>query len=75
MADPPSLAMTIAILIAAALVAGIANWQLRRDFLDRIKYVPWFAVQFCAVALCLIMAAHLVSLLTGQPLHSSRAGY
>jgi len=75
MAGGPSLGLTFSILVAASLLAIFANWQMRRDFLDRIKYVPWFAVQFVAVAIILVMAAHLVTLLTGQPLHSSRGGY
>jgi hypothetical protein len=29
--------------------------------------VPWLGVQFLAVAIALIMLAHLVSLLTGRP--------
>lgn len=75
MEGSPSLELTLALMIAALLVAAFANWQLRRPFLERIRLVPWFAVQFVAVAIALVMAAHLVTLLTGQPLVSRRGGY
>lgn len=75
MLDNPSMTISVTVLVIAALVAAFANYQLRRDYIDRIKGVPWFGVQFVAAAICIVMLAHLVSLLTGQPLHSSRAGY
>lgn len=75
MAGGPSLTVSIAVLVGALAVAGFANWQLRRDYLHRIRYVPWFALQFVAVAIALAIAAHLVTLLTGHDLHSSRLGY
>lgn len=71
----PSLAVSVSVLVAALLVAAFANYQLRRDYIHRIRGVPWFGVQFVAAAICLVMTAHLVSLLTGHDLHSSRMGY
>lgn len=71
----PSLLLSFSVFVVALMVAAFANYQLRRDYIDRIKGVPWFAVQFVAAAICFVMAAHVISLLTGQPLHSSRAGY
>jgi hypothetical protein len=59
---------TIAALVIALGLAGFANWQMRRPFERRwLPVVPWLGIQFLAVAIALIMLAHLVSLLTGRP--------
>lgn len=71
----PDLSTSIVVLLVALAIAGLANWQLRRDYLQRIRGVPWIAVQFLAVAVALVIAAHLVTLVTGHDLHSSRGGY
>lgn len=64
----PELPATIALLLVAFGFAGLANWQMRRPFERRwLPVVPWLGVQFLAVAVFLIVFAHLVSLLTGQP--------
>ena len=70
----PQLGATIATLVVAFGFAGLANWQMRRPFERRwLPVVPWLGVQFLAVAVALIMIAHLVSLLTGQPFGRSYA--
>jgi hypothetical protein len=71
----PGLELSLAIFLIALAIGGLANWQLRRDYLHRIRGVPWFGVQFVAAAICLVIAAHLVTLMTGHDLHSSRGGY
>ncbi|MGH6894215.1 MAG: hypothetical protein ACREEP_18365 [Dongiaceae bacterium] len=59
---------TIAALVIAFGLAALSNWQMRRPFERRwLPVVPWLGVQFLAVAVVLIMVAHLVSLLTGHP--------
>jgi hypothetical protein len=64
----PTMGATVAMLVIAVGVAGLANWQMRRPFERRwLPLVPWLGVQFLAVAVALIMLAHLVSLLTGRP--------
>jgi hypothetical protein len=64
----PQLGATIAMLAIAFGFAALANWQMRRPFERRwLPVVPWLGVQFLAVAVALVMLAHLVSLLTGQP--------
>ncbi len=64
----PQLGATIATLVVALGFAALANWQLRRPFVRRwLPVIPWLGVQFLAVAVALIMIAHLVSLLTGHP--------
>ena len=70
----PELGATIASLVIAFGCAALANWQMRRPFQKRwLPVVPWLGVQFVAVAVLLVMAAHLISLLTGHPFGRSYA--
>jgi type IV secretory pathway VirB2 component (pilin) len=54
---------TVAVLLVALALAGFANWQERRPR-------PYMLVQIVAIVVLVLMAAHLVSLLTGQQLTS-----
>jgi hypothetical protein len=64
-----SLGLTVACLLAALLVGGLANWRERRPRdLGRPSLVPYSAIQVLAVLVIILMLAHLVSLLTGHPL-------
>ena len=64
-----SLELTIACLLAALLIAGVANWRESRPRdLGRPSLVSYSAIQVLAVLVVILMLAHLVSLLTGQPL-------
>ncbi len=66
-----SLAITLALLLLAVGVAGLANWRERRpQEIGNPPLVSYAAVQMIAVAVALVMAAHLVSLVTGHPLVS-----
>jgi hypothetical protein len=70
----PELHATVASLVVAFGLAALANWQMRRPFNRRwLPVVPWLGVQFIAVAVALIMLAHLVSLVTGHPFGRSYA--
>lgn len=68
-----SLELTVIILVGSVGLAGLAvvMQRRRRDSLDP-PLVPWTAVQVVAVVAALLMAAHLVSLATGQPLKGRR---
>ena len=64
----PDLNVTVASVVIALAIAAFANWQMRRPFHRRwLPVLPWLGVQFVAVTVLLIMIAHLISLLTGQP--------
>jgi hypothetical protein len=63
----PGLTFTVAATVIGLLIGGFANWQLRRPVDLRWPIVPWLGVQFIAVAIVLVFAAHLISLLTGHP--------
>jgi len=63
----PGLTATIVTLVIALAVAAFANWQMRRPFDRRfLPVVPWLGVQFLAATVFLVMAAHLISLITGK---------
>ncbi|MDX1542152.1 MAG: hypothetical protein R3349_12185 [Geminicoccaceae bacterium] len=69
------LTATIAVLVLALGLAGIANWRERRPReIGQPPLLPWIAVQMVAVVVAILMLAHLVSLLTGTPL-KSRFGF
>jgi uncharacterized membrane protein YidH (DUF202 family) len=65
------LAATLVALGLAVAVAAFANWQERRQRpVGNPPLVPYTAIQMLAIVVAILMAAHLVSLLTGQPLTS-----
>ena len=63
---------TLAILLAAVALAGLANWLERRprELGAPPPLIPWTAVQMAGVVVAILMLAHLVTLLTGTPLRS-----
>jgi hypothetical protein len=64
-----SLAATLVALLAAVAVAGFANWRERRPrAVGNPPLVSYTAIQMLAIVVALLMAAHLVSLLTGHQL-------
>lgn len=59
---------TTGVLLAALAVLGLSILRERRERRAwRVALVPPWLVQFLAVTVALLMAAHLVTLLTGQP--------
>lgn len=64
-----SLTLTVLLLVGALAAAGLANWRERRprDPGD-VPLISHAAIQMIAMVVALLMAAHLVSLLTGHPL-------
>ena len=65
------LAATLVILGLVVALAVFANWQERRQ--RPVGDPPLFsyaAIQIVAIVVAILMAAHLVSLLTGHPLTS-----
>lgn len=75
MVDGPGLLPSLAILAAAIASAGLANWQSRRPLEHRIRGIPWLGIQFLALAICLVMVAHLVSVLGGHAFRGRSLGY
>lgn len=60
---------TLIVLALCAALFGVANYISRRPAeLGRPRLVPWHGVQFLALIGMVLMLAHLVTLLTGQPL-------
>lgn len=64
-----SMTATIIVLVISAAVFGFANWRARKPYEPgKPDMVPWVPIQFAAILGVVLMLAHLVSLLTGQPL-------
>jgi len=64
-----SLTSTLIVLLLALVVAGLANWRERRPRpLGDPPLVPYTAIQMVALVVVILMLAHVVSLLSGQPL-------
>jgi hypothetical protein len=69
-----SLTVTLIILALATAIFAWSVWRVRREVPGEPSLIPHGAIQFlCAIAL-ILMAAHLVSLLTGQPLTGRMLG-
>ncbi len=63
-----SLTVTLAILVVAALVFGLATYKARQPYEPgRPPLVPYLVIQFVAVLAVILMAGHLVTLLIGKP--------
>jgi predicted branched-subunit amino acid permease len=68
-----SLTLTFLLLAGTFLVIVYANWQERREQpLGRAPLVSYPALQMIAIVVAVLLIAHLVSLLTGQPLRGRR---
>jgi len=64
-----SLTLTLVILAVCLGVLGVAQIRERRKYEPgRISLVPWLPLQFLAIFGIILMLAHLVTLLTGEPL-------
>ena len=70
---PMSLTVTLLLLTAALLIIAFANWQERRERpLGKAPLVSYPVLQMIGILLAVLLLAHLVSLLTGQPLRGRR---
>lgn len=68
-----SISTTLALLIASLLIIAYANWRERRPRpLGKAPLVSYPMIQMVSIVVAVLMAAHLVSLMTGQPLRGRR---
>ena len=68
-----SLTVTLILLAATLVVIAFANWQERRKRpLGKTPLVSYPALQMLGILFAVLLLAHLVSLLTGQPLRGRR---
>ena len=60
--------MTVALLVAAVVAVALSLWgtRRRRGFAE-VSYVPWHVLLFVGILAFCVLAAHLVTLLTGVP--------
>jgi hypothetical protein len=63
-----SLSVTLTVIVVAALVFGLATYKARQPYeAGKPPTVPYLVIQFVAVLAIILMAGHLVTLLTGKP--------
>ena len=61
------------LLAAAAALTGLALWGTRRKRgFAEVSYVPWHGLLFVGILAICVLAAHLVTLLTGVPLRGAQ---
>ena len=59
---------TLAVLAGAALLFAFAWWQDKRERTPgQVSLIPYTMIQIFAVVTCLVMLAHLVTLISGAP--------
>lgn len=64
---------TLILLAAGLLVIGVSAWQVRRPYEPgRLPWVPWTAILFLGLLVSIVMAAHLITLVTGEPFRGRR---
>ena len=70
-----NLPVTLTILVLTAGIFAFANWRGRQPAQPlKVRMVNYLVVQIICVVVVLLMAAHLVTLITGQPLPPRRGG-
>ena len=70
-----NLPATLSVMAVAALAFALSTWRARKPAEPgRPRLIPMGAVQFVALLVVILMAAHLISLLTGQTLTSRNFG-
>ncbi len=61
--------MTLAVLAAGVALFLFATYMGRRPKEDgKLRWIPYGGVQFVAILIIILALAHVISLLTGQPL-------
>jgi hypothetical protein len=64
-----SLTVTLLLLLASLALILFANWQERRERpLGEAPLISYPALQMVGIVFTVLLAAHLISLLTGHPL-------
>ena len=63
-----SLTATLAIAVMCFAVFGFANWRARQPAEPlKVRMINYHVVQMVCIVVILLMAAHLVTILTGKP--------
>ncbi|NKB59852.1 MAG: hypothetical protein GKS00_26375 [Alphaproteobacteria bacterium] len=63
------MAATLAVLAAAVGLFLFATYKARQPHeLGKLRWIPYGGIQFVAILIIVLALAHVISLLTGQPL-------
>ena len=66
---------TLYLLALGVVMFGFANWRSRRPYQPgNLPLIPDTALQFVGVVIVIVMAAHLITLITGVPF-AGRSGF
>jgi hypothetical protein len=70
-----SLTTTLAVVVLMFAVFGFANWRARQPAEPlKVRMINYHVVQMVCIVVILLMAAHLVSLITGRPFTGQQGG-
>ncbi len=64
---------TLVIMGIAAIVTGFANYKSRQPYEPgKLPWLPYNGLQFVGLIIVFLMAAHLITLITGKPFTGRR---
>lgn len=68
-----SLSVTVSLMVFSAALTAWANWRERKGPTpSHVPLVPYAVWQFIGIIIFILMAAHLITLLSGQPFTGRR---
>jgi hypothetical protein len=70
-----SLTATLTVVVLILVVFGFANWRARQPAEPlKVRMINYHVVQMVCIVVILLMAAHLVSIVTGRPFGGQQGG-
>ena len=70
-----SLPVTLGVAVLCLGVFGFANWRARQPAEPlKVRMINYHVVQMVCIVVILLMAAHLVSIVTGRPFTGQQGG-
>lgn len=68
-----SMSVTASLMVFSLVLTAWANWRERKGHTPgRVPLVPYAAWQFIGIIIFILMAAHLITLLSGKPFTGRR---
>jgi hypothetical protein len=70
-----SLTATLVVVVLTFAVFGFANWRARQPAEPlKVRMINYHVVQMACIVVILLMAAHLVTIVTGRPVTGQQPG-
>ncbi len=68
-----SLSVTVSLMVFSLVLTAWANWRERKGYTPgQVPLVPYAVWQFIGIIIFILMAAHLITLLSGKPFTGRR---